>query len=577
MKKRFSSKGLLRRFGVQLPLVFFLAGFSVILVFCGVLYYTVSGLLLGEAISHTQNMLQVNSVNISTYLGSLKAEADFFAKDPALVAYLAGADNTRKAELEQRIQALLQSNPSIQSVVAVSKDGRVLTNEQDLDVSVCENMMMERWYTDALQNDMPVLTGAKMQSCSPNRENWVISVSTEVQTQSGANAGVLRVDMKYEVIENLLQNLNLGMGGYVFILDEAGEPVYHIDPSYFQNPQKTAELVEILQQGAGYDKTSNLLTSKAEVENVGWTMVGIASLDNLQMLRQSLFKTVALTGACLLLLFLGVGLLFTRRLSRPMQRLEKNMQQIEKLAEIAPEGSGFYEMELFSSHYNQMIRRIRKLMAELQTKEESLRHLELHALIAQINPHFLYNTLDTIVWMAEFNDSARVISLTKSLAGFFRLSLSGGRELISLREELEHVQQYLYIQKERYEDKFSYTICWDEEVLPCPVPKIILQPLVENSIYHGIKPLDGKGNIDISARADGEDILLTVQDDGAGFTPGAESQKAPNPKNGVGLQNVQKRVALFYGDTGHFTLESAPGKGCRITIRLSQSGPNTGE
>lgn len=563
MKARKSHKLPLNRLAIQLPLLFFAAGFAVILLFCGVIYFAVSGVLLRETIDHTKGILNMSSMNISTYIDRLWSETSLFAGDPDLKSYLSAGDGNKEEKLRQRIALMLDNDPYIQSVVAVSKDGRILSNEQNLDMSVSEDMMQEKWYTDALHNSMPVLTGARMQSFSSDKNSWVISVSTEVTGENGENAGVLLVDMKYSVIEGLLQSLNLGTDGYVFLLNEENEPVYHKNTAYFKEKTKKEELIALRNQGTRYDKTDNLLSAATYVENAGWTMVAVVYLDNLLVLQRHLFQTVLLTGGLLLALMVVIGFVFTGRLTKPIRKLEKNMQQIEKLTEIAPDPGTFYEMELFAENYNRMIQRVRKLLEELSLKEENLRRMELQTLTDQINPHFLYNTLDTILWMAEFGDSARVIALTKSLAAFFRLSLSGGRSCILVREELEHVRQYLFIQKERYEEKVTYDITADEEALPFLVPKLILQPLAENCIYHGIKPMDRPGHISIRASCQGDALLLTVTDDGVGFV-----QKS-GENAGVGLDNVRKRIALYYGDQGSVKVHSRPGEGCRVGISIS--------
>ena len=431
-------------------------------------------------------------------------------------------------------------------------------------------MMKEDWYIESIHNTMPVLTGARMQSFSSDKDNWVISVSTEITGDSGDNLGVLLMDMEYSVIEDHLRSLDLGREGYVFLLNDKGEPVYHKDTSYFSDPDKLAQLLEIQSAGDGYDKASNLLTCQTQIEKTGWTMVGVVSLDTLKMLERQLFEAVLLTGGLLFIAVLLIGILFTRRLSTPMADLERGMNEIEKLAEVRIRKNSFYEVELLAGNYNRMIHRIRILMDEISDKEKTLRHAELNALVSQINPHFLYNTLDTIVWMAEFNDSTRVIALTKSLAAFFRLSLSGGRELITVGDELEHVRQYLYIQKERYGDKLNYTIHAPEEVLDYTVPKIILQPIAENSIYHGIKPLDRPGQITITVQEEGEKLIFTVSDNGAGCRPDAAVADTPSLPGKVGLKNVDERLKLYYGPGYGVTIHSAPGAGCRVELTVGK-------
>lgn len=570
MGKQFKLRDWSRRFSVQLSLFFLGAGLTVILLLSGAVYWFASNLLMSETISKTHDLLEMSGANIGTYIARVKGESNVFAGSPSLRQYLSDDEESLRTGLLSQIDTLLQNDSSIKSIVVVSKDGRILSNEKNLDMSVSSDMMKEDWYIESIHNTMPVLTGARMQSFSSDKDNWVISVSTEITGDSGDNLGVLLMDMEYSVIEDHLRSLDLGKEGYVFLLNDKGEPVYHKDTSYFSDPDKLAQLLEIQSAGDGYDKASNLLTCQTQIEKTGWTMVGVVSLDTLKMLERQLFEAVLLTGGLLFIAVLLIGILFTRRLSTPMADLERGMNEIEKLAEVRIRKNSFYEVELLAGNYNRMIHRIRILMDEISDKEKTLRHAELNALVSQINPHFLYNTLDTIVWMAEFNDSTRVIALTKSLAAFFRLSLSGGRELITVGDELEHVRQYLYIQKERYGDKLNYTIHAPEEVLDYTVPKIILQPIAENSIYHGIKPLDSPGQITITVQEEGEKLIFTVSDNGAGCRPDAAAADNPSRPGKVGLKNVDERLKLYYGPGYGVTIHPAPGAGCRVELTVGK-------
>lgn len=570
MGKQFKLRDWSRRFSVQLSLFFLGAGLTVILLLSGAVYWFASNLLMSETISKTHDLLEMSGANIGTYIARVKGESNVFAGSPSLRQYLSDDEESLRTGLLSQIDTLLQNDSSIKSIVVVSKDGRILSNEKNLDMSVSSDMMKEDWYIESIHNTMPVLTGARMQSFSSDKDNWVISVSTEITGDSGDNLGVLLMDMEYSVIEDHLRSLDLGREGYVFLLNDKGEPVYHKDTSYFSDPDKLAQLLEIQSAGDGYDKASNLLTCQTQIEKTGWTMVGVVSLDTLKMLERQLFEAVLLTGGLLFIAVLLIGILFTRRLSTPMADLERGMNEIEKLAEVRIRKNSFYEVELLAGNYNRMIHRIRILMDEISDKEKTLRHAELNALVSQINPHFLYNTLDTIVWMAEFNDSSRVIALTKSLAAFFRLSLSGGRELITVGDELEHVRQYLYIQKERYGDKLNYTIHAPEEVLDYTVPKIILQPIAENSIYHGIKPLDSPGQITITVQEEGEKLIFTVSDNGAGCRPDAAAADNPSRPGKVGLKNVDERLKLYYGPGYGVTIHPAPGAGCRVELTVGK-------
>jgi two-component system, sensor histidine kinase YesM len=235
--------------------------------------------------------------------------------------------------------------------------------------------------------------------------------------------------------------------------------------------------------------------------------------------------------------------------------------------------------------FNIMIGKIRELLQAKIEERDNLKKAELKALQAQINPHFLYNTLDTIVWMAEANKSEQVIEIVCALSSFFRIALSKGREWISLRQEIEHVRSYLAIQKMRYRDILDYRIEVDEALLHNTILKLTLQPLVENALYHGIKTKREGGLIVVRVRcADDNMVLLQVEDDGVGFTPYKLAQiratlaedggEISMKESGFGLENVNKRIKLYYGRQYGLSIQSQYRGGTQVTVTIPcQSEP----
>ena len=234
-----------------------------------------------------------------------------------------------------------------------------------------------------------------------------------------------------------------------------------------------------------------------------------------------------------------------------MQNFENNLREFH-----LSEKTG-YEVQNLVEHFNVMVEKIKYL-----------REYEIKALHSQINPHFLYNTLDTIIWMAEFEDNEKVISITKSLANYFRLSLSNGHEKIPLKDEIMHTKEYLFIQKQRYEDKLSYFFnIEDERLLSIEVPKIIIQPIVENSIYHGIKNLSGNGIITIDVYRENSTVNISVKDNGIGFEKAKQFKKSKT--GGVGFQNVDKRIKFYYGKNyGVFINKDSNTEGAEVVIKI---------
>ena len=230
------------------------------------------------------------------------------------------------------------------------------------------------------------------------------------------------------------------------------------------------------------------------------------------------------------------------------------------------------ELEELGEHINEMANQLEALMQETRQKTDHLAKAELRTMQAQINPHFLYNTLDTIVWQAESGKADEVVRLTRSLSDFFRISLSSGADWIPVTQELKHVAAYLSIQKTRYRDILDYDIKIDPEIESTKLPKLTMQPLVENAIYHGLKPKRGKGMIYVTGTADEKDILLEVRDTGAGMTEEVlekmRSHMMDEDTRSFGLSSVYKRLKLLYGEGFSLDIESTPGEGTSIRIHI---------
>lgn len=237
------------------------------------------------------------------------------------------------------------------------------------------------------------------------------------------------------------------------------------------------------------------------------------------------------------------------------------------------------EIQTLNDSFNSMTEQIGELVDNIRTEQVNQRKTELKLLQAQINPHFLYNTLDTIVWLAEAEEKKQVVSIVTSLSDFFRSTLSQGRDYVTVKEEELHVRSYLKIQKFRYQDILDYRICFPEELYPYTTLKLTLQPIVENALYHGIKNKRGKGVICVSARmTDEQEIEFIVADDGVGMTPAelddlrdrisGRTEAAADNIHGIGLRNVNERIHLNYGPQYGVRVESTYGKGTTVTVLI---------
>jgi two-component system sensor histidine kinase YesM len=232
------------------------------------------------------------------------------------------------------------------------------------------------------------------------------------------------------------------------------------------------------------------------------------------------------------------------------------------------------EVKILSESLNIMIEKLSDLIDTVKVEQNNLRDAELKLLQAQINPHFLYNTLDAIMWLAEADKKQEVIDMVGSLSEYFRTSLSKGNDLITLEEEILHIKSYLEIQQFRYKDILDYSILIPAELNRYQIPKITLQPLVENALYHGIKNKRGKGNITIGGKITEERILLYVMDNGQGMTKERVSQimdglkeKADRQETGFyGLFNVNERLHLYYGEESGLQITSTYTEGTTVEV-----------
>lgn len=284
--------------------------------------------------------------------------------------------------------------------------------------------------------------------------------------------------------------------------------------------------------------------------------------------------------AMILMLFLFLSYYIPLSITRPIRRLTQVTDQVAKGdLTVRSDVTGGVEARVLSDSLNTMIDKINELLEQVKKEQVRLRKAEFELLQSQINPHFLYNTLDAIVWLAEAGEQKKVVSMVGSLSDFFRISLNQGQDILDVRDELQHVRSYLEIQQMRYQDILQYEICVPEELNHCRIPKITLQPLVENALYHGIKNKRGKGMIRVDGERDGADCILRITDNGRGMTAERLEQVREGIRNRnvretdiYGLYNVNERIRLNFGEDYGITITSVYGEGTCVTVRLPGEG-----
>lgn len=419
----------------------------------------------------------------------------------------------------------------------------------------------------------------------------VISIMTAVKQRITHEViGFIIVDLSDSFIKEFCDRVTIGTTGFFYLTDAHNNPIY-VPPvsaaelALVQATRIPARELEgsgsFVQQTTGPPRfivhTSSLMT--------GWTIIGTAPLQEIVAEANRIRQLIIISVGLSILFAITLHYLLTRRLTRPIQLLQHKMRLTASgylEAKVKPDGRD--EIADLGQSFNIMVEQIKELLAQSIRKQQQLQKAELRTLQAQINPHFLYNTLDSIIWMAEAGNHDGVIRLVKALSGFFRLSLNKGRDWVQIRSELDHARSYLIIQQMRYRDILEFSIEVAEELQDYPILNITLQPLIENALYHGIKNKRGKGLIRIGGYSDGGSIMLTVSDNGIGIpedrlaclrasieqtVQAGDTDDAE--QGGFGLQNVHQRLQLYFGAEYGIRLDSTEGYGTHITVRIPKN------
>lgn len=439
----------------------------------------------------------------------------------------------------------------------------------------------ERWYREASENPeeiqlISVVTGRNIVTNRSYSIDDVFSLAKAVQDpETGEVLGVILLDIRHDIIQSSINGVTIGEKGFVFVMDQEDNIVYTPVNGivYRVNPKwvKAMEPMSVQIQGGSYQIRSELSPY------TGWRTVGVFSMDEVMSSVNTIVYILFTCVIISLVLVVIVSFKFSRTLTNPIFKLKRLMKQAES-GDLTVRFNFQHNDEIgeLGQSFNHMIARIDQLIQMVYVEQENKRTAEMKSLQEQIKPHFLYNTLDTISWMARDYDAEDIVRLVDALTNMFRIGLSHGKDIITVKEEITHVSNYLYIQKIRYKDKLNYVIHVDESLYAVEVPKLILQPLVENAIYHGVKAKRGGGTITITGVPEGENLVFTVQDNGAGMPQEKveelnrrmSERSVLDEQKSFGLFYIRERIQLCYGTGYGVHVESALGEGTRVTITL---------
>ena len=474
---------------------------------------------------------------------------------------------------DRLLSAFLLFRPDVVAITSYSETGE-LTDCWALGREPREDILQNLSFDPvrAMASDSAYLTAPHVESIFESYYPWVVTMTAPLET--GRDAAWVSLDLSFSSISSYINDVGIGQRGYCFLMDGDGTIVYHPQQRLLYAGLKSEDTSGLAALADGTYADDTVIYSLSSVQGGAWRVVGVSYVDELvnQNMRAMLRLSVAM-AAVILAAALLTSWLLSRLLGRPLRGLAAAMERFERDADrfaYRPVG-GTREVRELSNSFGHMVVRIQRLMSTVREEEVNLRKTELKALQAQINPHFLYNTLDSIAWMCEQGRSAEAVSMVHALARLFRISISKGHELIPIAREIEHAESYLQIQKYRYKNRFTYHFEVDPGCLDYLCNKITLQPIIENAINHGLDLMVEDGHIEVQVCPDSGDILFRVTDNGVGMSAeqvDAILQNNSGDRTGIGIKNVNDRLQIYFGKEYGLRIHSVPDEGTCVEIRM---------
>lgn len=587
MKKKGLSTMIVGKFKSIQSVIFATVAFlvlSAVVIVTGVSMRFTNNSIFENSSEYTHTIIQQMNQNIDSYIDYMENIAYLISSSEDVQDYLFDdeIDNEGRYRILNQFETILDSRSDIRNVGIISKNGRMLINDGKKSVNSDLDLNTQEWYTQALDSpEGPMLTSSHVQHIISGERPWVITLSRGIRDRegSGEKEGVFFIDLNYSAISELCDQSTVGTKGYAFILDARGNIVYHPQQQQLYNELQTENISLIMDTeddtvltGTG---SNGKLYSISRSDKTGWTVVDCTNVRELLSKSRQAQSIYVLTAVILVIVALLFSRFMARSITLPIQKLRDSMEKVQEgdfsISDVVVDSDN--EIGSLTKSFDVMTHRIQELMEQNVYEQEQKRKSELKALQSQINPHFLYNTLDSIIWMAEGKKNEEVVLMTASLARLLRQSISNEDEVVPIANEVEYARGYLTIQKMRYKDKLEFQIEVEPSILHIPLIKLVLQPIIENAIYHGLKYKESKGLLIVKGFMKDGNAVLQVIDDGVGMDEETlahiyDRHKVNYHSNGVGVYNVQKRLKLYYGDDYGITYESKKGEGTTATITI---------
>lgn len=585
IKNRLQNQKISKRFSITV--VFVMSAFiALILAISSVVLYW-------SAIRKTEKEIQVNcemiamqlddiSDNVKTCLKTLTKDINRIYNGESVF----GIDEIDSISAVNAVYGAMDYSrlcfPDIYALCFADENGKVVTAGQMKDSINASNEELQNLLEQIPKKGVASVRELGVEELSFLKDGgpaWIFGHRV-IDMNTGKNIGYLMAFVHTDTIAQYFPETDeMGYSSEYEVIDAEGKVLASKDESLLMKMIGSESLLEGIQKESSFrlrEQGNSCLITSCSVGSQGWKLVNQVKIDELTREIWLLFGIIIATGVLCMLLGVAVIRRLANWITRPIQELTETAQQFRREnVGVRSSISSSDEVGELAGVFNEMLDRIERQMEDIRQGQKQKRKYELALIQAQIKPHFLYNTLDLIYIFCQMKNAEGGARIAKAMADYYRTSLSSGREIITIEEEIKNIASYLLIQKERYIDRIDFSIDVSPELFRYEIPKMTLQPLVENSIYHGLKTRREKGNIYVRGYQEDGLIFLEVEDDGVGMPEEVRLsvlQSEEDVSRHFGLSSVHRRIQLYYGTEYGVEIESRPEEGTTIRIRIPRKG-----
>ena len=547
---------------------------STVLILGLTFYYNTNSIIRKNLEQVLSEVVKNYSLELDNLLGNAMKNSLRLANDPKIQAILRSEIPeelsevyAQELELDNQLSFVQNYVDNIFGFYIIGANG--LQFKSNFSSPIYRNWKVFDWYRSIIESAEPVWFPPHNGSFTVNTIGQpLITLGFRIVDKSSGNIlGVILTDIEVDTLRKILGKA-LGNSGTLTLYDAVGTKICA------SNELRTDIEVNSPMDSSGKNQPF-ALAYRTKLAYTDWLLVGNLHSLTIRASVLSRIMPVLIIIPLLVIVILITALSFVNRITTPLRKLATLMGLVQSgNFNVIMDRVSDDEIGKLSSNFNIMVAQINTLMKDLNEEHEKLRISEMKTLEAQINPHFLYNTLESIIWLARNNENEKVVKLVYSLTNLLRIGLSKGRTLVTIEEEIEHIRHYLVIQSVRYADEFTSDISIPESILQNRTLKLILQPIVENAISHGIQQNEQEGKVSISAEYTDDDIYFIIRDSGPGLSEEDNARvqvylhAEEDSHLGFGLRNVNERIKLYFGLDYGISFNSAPGRNTEVTVHI---------